>query len=123
MNCTRSLVVIGTLMIFFGLAEVITAFTHDFFGLHTSAGPLPTFAGAAIGAAYAAAGLLVITMKRQAAATAIYLIVFVVGGRIALVLAGFYPVDTFQQAAGMSLGTLLATSFGFYIVWNKAAFR
>ncbi len=56
-------------MIFFGLAEVITGFTHDFFGIKTSALNAATWLAALIGILYAAAGVLVLTMERRAAAS------------------------------------------------------
>ena len=70
-NRPRSIAVIAWLMIVFGGAEVLTGFTHDFFGLKTTQGMVSAYAGAAIGALYSAAGLLILTMKRRAVIFAI----------------------------------------------------
>jgi hypothetical protein len=80
-------------MVLFGLAEVVTAFTHDFLGISTSSSNVFTFSAAAIGAFYVAAGLLILTMKKWAAALAIALLAVDIAGRIALVVAGLYPTS------------------------------
>lgn len=64
----REIVVAALLMVTFGIAEVTTGFTHNFFGISTSMGTTSAYIGAAIGVLYAADGLLVLTMKRWAAA-------------------------------------------------------
>jgi hypothetical protein len=69
-------------MIVFGIAEIITSFTHNFFGLHTVEAAVATLVGAGIGASYAVAGLVILTMKRRAAKIALVLLVMVVAGRL-----------------------------------------
>ena len=110
-------------MIVFGFGEIITGFTHNFFGLHAAQGAASAFIGAIIGALYAAAGFLVLTMKRHAAMLAIVLLVVVVAGRIAMVMTSLYPVGTFRQTAAIVLGTSIAAGFALYIGIRRSAFR
>ena len=110
-------------MILFGLAEVATSFTHHFFGISTSETVTFTVAGAAIGLFYVAAGLLVLTMRKWAAALAIVLLGADIVGRIALVAAGLYPVDTTLQAAAIVIGTAIAAIFAVYIWRKRKLFR
>jgi hypothetical protein len=91
-----SLSSVAVLMIAFGIAEIITAFTHNFLGLISTADvPLATYAAAAIGGLYAAGGLLLLTMKKWAARLAILSLIGVIAGRISIVLAGLYPAASF----------------------------
>jgi hypothetical protein len=115
--------IIASLMIVFGLAEIITGFTHNFFGLHTAQGATSTYIGAIIGALYAAAGFLIFTMNRHMAILAIMLLVVVIVGRIAMVMSGLYPVETFRQTAAIVLGTSIAAGFAIYIGIRRSAFR
>jgi len=64
-----SLVVV--LMILFGLAEVITGFNRNFFGVATAKTRESAYAGAIIGMLYIVAGLFVWLMKRWAATLAL----------------------------------------------------
>ena len=57
----RAMLLISALMVLFGLAEVVTSFTHSFFGLSTSQTMLSTVIGAALGICYLASGLLLFT--------------------------------------------------------------
>jgi len=50
----RGIIVVAFLMILFGLAEVVTGFTHQFFGVTTANGATSAYAGALIGVLYAA---------------------------------------------------------------------
>jgi drug/metabolite transporter (DMT)-like permease len=104
--------VVATIMVLFGAAEIVTGFAHNFFGLHTAPGALSTYVGAIIGTLYAAAGFLVFAMKRS---WAICCLIIVVGGRIAMVLSGLYPIETLKQIAGIVAGTLIAAVFAVYI--------
>jgi hypothetical protein len=115
--------VVALLMILFGLVEVVTAFTHHFFGISTSAASAFTFSAAAIGALYAIGGLLVLTMKKWAAALAIVLLIADIIGRIALVIAGLYPMDSFEQTFAIVMGTAIAAIFAIYIGWKWRSFR
>jgi hypothetical protein len=111
----RKMTVVAILMIVFGLAEVATGITHKFFGLSTAQVAFSTYIGVAIGSLYALAGLLVLSMKRQAAGIAIVLLTAVILGRIGMVVAGLYPVDSFKQILAMLLGTSIAGVFAVYI--------
>ncbi len=109
------------LMILFGLAEAFAALNHHFFGVRIVDEDIASSAGAAIGILYAAAGLLVLTMKNFAAACAIVLLVLVISGRIAMLLAGLYPIDTAKQIVALSAGTAIAAGFTVYIglQWHR----
>lgn len=125
MNRRRPLgiVIVALLMVAFGLAEVGTGFSHRFFGLHMAQGSVAAYAGAAIGALYALGGVFIFTMRRRAAIFAIVLLSVVVAGRIAMVVTGLYPLDSFKQGIAIILGTSIAAGFAFYIALNMAVFR
>ena len=107
-------------MIVFGLAEIVTGFTHGFFGLHTAPGVVSAGIGAGIGALCAMSGFLVLTMNRRATAWAIGLLIVVVAGRISMVAAGLYPVDGLQQVLAIVAGTCIAAGFAIYIALRRA---
>jgi hypothetical protein len=110
-------------MIVFGAAEVATSITHEFFGLSTARVVAATIVGAAVGILYAAAGVLILLMKRWAAQLAISFLVAVILGRIAIVATGLYPVDSFKQAAAIAAGTLIVAAFALYIRFKWPAFK
>jgi hypothetical protein len=110
-------------MILFGGAEVITGFTHKFFDISTAIGVPSTFLASGIGTLYAVAGLLVVTMRRWAALLALACLVVVVAGRIALVVTGLFPLDSFEQTFAITVGTGIAASFAIYIGCKWRAFR
>jgi hypothetical protein len=116
----RGITVVASLMILCGLAEVVTGFTHNFFGLTTSHSPNATYAGAAIGACYFIGGLLLLSGRKWAAALAIVLLIADVLGRVVMVLTGLYPVDSALQIVGIVVGTSLAAFFAVYtgLKWN-----
>ena len=111
----RRIAVVALLMILFGCAEVVTAFRHKFFGISTSTAMIFTYAAAAIGGFYVAGGLLILTLRKWAAALAIVLLVADVAGRIALVVAGLYPLNSIEQTFAIVVGTLIAIAFGIFI--------
>lgn len=120
----RSLVIISVLMILFGLAEIATAFSRNFFGISAQQAPAAfTLSGVVIGAFYFVAGVLVLTMKRWAANLAIVFLSADIVGRIALVAAGIYPVNTFENLFGIIVGTLIAVLFAVYIWLKRNSFR
>jgi hypothetical protein len=121
-NRPRKMTVIAILMIVFGLAEVTTGITHKFFGLSTVRLALSTYIGVAIGSLYTLAGLLVLPMKRQPAGIAIVLLIAVIFGRIGMVVAGLYPVDSFKQILAMVLGTSIVGVFVVYIRRKRSSF-
>ena len=122
-NRPRGIVIAALLMIAFGLAEVATGLTHSFFGVFTAKVTAAVYAGIAIGVLYAAAGLLILFMKRWAAALAILLLVADIVGRVAMVIAGLYPIDSLKQRAAIILGTSIVAAFAFYIRWKWSSFR
>lgn len=115
--------IIASLIIVFGLAEMITGFTHNFFGLHTAQDAISAYVGATIGALYAAAGVLIFTMNRRMAILALMLLVLVILGRIAMIVSGLYPLETFRRTAAIVLGTSIAVGFALYIGMRRSAFR
>jgi hypothetical protein len=111
----RGITTAALLMVVFGLAEVTTGFTHRFFGLSTAQVTVSTYVGAAIGVLYAVAGLLILSMKKRAAAVAIVLLIADIVGRIGMVVTGLYPVDSFKQIFAIILGTSVVAVFAVYI--------
>lgn len=117
------IIIVACLMILFGLAEVVTGFTHNFFGITTSSVAIFTYSSATIGVFYAAAGLLILTMKKWAAALAIVLLGADVIGRVALVLTGLYPTDSLKNTFSIIAGTAIVALFAIYIGWKWKSFR
>lgn len=110
-------------MILFGAAEVITGFTHEFFGISTAPGTISTFIGSGIGFLYASAGLFILTLHKWAAALALVCLVAVVTGRVTLVASGLFPFNSFEQKFAIVVGTGIAALFAIYIGWNWRIFR
>jgi hypothetical protein len=119
---SRGIIAAALLMIIFGLAEVTTGVTHNFFGISTAKLSASAYAGAAIGVLYAVAGLLVLSEKKRAAAVAVVLLIADVIGRIAMVATGLYPVDSLKQILAMTLGTCIVAAFAIYIRLKWASF-
>ena len=115
--------IVAVLMIVFGLVEIATGFRHRFFGVSTSQATMATFAGAAIGALYAVAGLLILSMKKWAAGLAIVLLIADIGGRIAMVATALYPVNSFMQTLAIILGTSIVAAFAIYVGFKWSSFR
>jgi len=106
-------------MIFFGVAEVVAVFSHDFFGIRTDQATIATLAGFAIGVSYSVAGVLVLTMKKWAVGFALVLLVAI----IAMSVTGLYPTDSFKQIFAMVAGTSIVAAFVVYLrlQWNVFA--
>ncbi len=120
----RSLMVVAVLMILFGMAEVATGFTHNFIGVVTTSGNnLSTYLGVTLGLFYFLGGLLVLSKKKWAAISAIVLLCGDVIGRIGMVLAGLYPLDSFKQSFAIVMGTSIAVFFAFSIVLKFKSFK
>jgi hypothetical protein len=120
---TRGIIIVASLMLVFGCAEVVTALTHDFFGLRTAPGELSTYAGAVLGALYALAGLLVLTNRQPAALSAVLILIAIVVGRIFMVITGLYSIASLKQAVAMTAGTAIAAGFAIYIGLKTSAFE
>jgi hypothetical protein len=95
--------------------EVTTGFTHRFFGLSTAQVAISTFLGAVIGVLYSVVGWLILSMKKRAAAVAIVLLIVDIAGRIGVVVAGLYPVDSLKRVLAIILGTSMVAVFAAYI--------
>ena len=117
------IILVAALMIVFGLAEVVTGFTHQFLGLTTAQIDVSTYLGVALGLFYVVGGLLILTKKRWAAIVAIVLLCGDVLGRIAMVVFGLYPVGSFRQSFGIIVGTAIAACFAVYIGMKLKSFR
>lgn len=118
------ILIVAVLMILFGLAEVATGFSHNFIGqVSTSSASLSTILGVTLGAFYFIAGLLLLTMRLTAAYIAIVLLCCDVLGRVGMVLAGLYPVDSFKQTFAIVVGTLIAVFFAIYIAMRIKTFK
>ena len=119
----RGIILVAVVMIVFGLAEVVTGITHQFFGLTTASSDISTYLGVALGLFYLVGGILILTRKRWGALIAIILLCGDVLGRIAMVIFGLYPVDSFRQIFGIVAGTAIAALFAVYISLNLKYFR
>jgi hypothetical protein len=119
----RGITIVALLMIVFGLAELTTSFTHRFFGLSTAQVTISTYLGATIGTLYAVAGLLILSMRKWAAAVAIVFLIADIVGRIGMVETGLYPVDSLKQIAAIILGTSIVAIFAFYIGLKWSTFK
>ncbi len=115
--------ILGVFMLLAGLAEVVTGITHNFFGITTSSLNVFTFTSMAIGLFYAAAGMLMLLMKKWAAALALVLLSADILGRIALVAAGLYPVDSARNTFAIIAGTAIAALIAAYVGWKWKSFR
>jgi hypothetical protein len=122
-NRHRGLTFVALLMILFGAAEVVTGFTHKFFGIYTAATRAGAYEAAAIGALYTLSGLLVLAMRKWAAALAILLLIADIAGRCALIVTGFYPTDSFRQSFAVAAGTAIVAIFAIYVGSKWKCFR
>jgi hypothetical protein len=118
-NRSRGITIVAILTILFGLAEVKSGLTHNFMGLTTSQSRISTYLGVSLGVFYFVAGLLILIGKKWAATIAVILLVADVVGRIAMVVAGFYPLSSFLQTFAIIVGTSLAAFFAIYIGVNR----
>jgi hypothetical protein len=110
------IVIIAVLMVVFGLAEIVTGFTHSFLGLLSTASAVAsTFGGVGIGAFYAIGGFFLLTTKKWAAIVAEICLILVIVGRISLVAFGYYPLNSFLQTFSIIIGTAIAIFFAIYI--------
>jgi hypothetical protein len=76
-----------------------------------------------IGVLYAAAGLLVLIMRKWAATLAIVCLAADVVGRVAMVFTGPYPVDSPAQTFAIITGTAIVVAFAIYILSKWRAFE
>jgi len=106
---------VAILMILFGVAEIVTGFTHNFFGVSTTRGAFSAYANAGVGALYAVAGVLILSMKKRFVAIALACLALDVVGRIALVATGLFPMNNFRQTGAIVAGTTIAIMFAAYI--------
>lgn len=116
------IIVAAAFTIVAGLAEMVTGFTHDFFGITTSSVTIFTSTSVVIGLFYAAAGLLVLTMKKWAAALALVLLGADIVGRVALVLTGLYPTGSLKNTLAIIAGTIIVALVALYIGWKWKSF-
>jgi hypothetical protein len=117
------IVIAAVFTILAGLAEVLTAFTHNFFGITTSSASIFTYSSIVIGICYIAAGLLILTMKKWAAALAIVLLSADIVGRVVLVLTGLYPTDSLKNTFSIIAGTVIVAVVAIYIGLRWKSFK
>lgn len=117
------IVIAAVFTILAGLAEVVTGFTHNFFGITTSSASIFTYSSAVIGLFYIAAGLLILTMKKWAAALAIVLLGADIVGRVVFVLTGLYPTASFKNTLSIIAGTVIVAIVAVYIGLRWKSFR
>jgi hypothetical protein len=120
---TPDLIIVAAFAILAGLAEVVTGFTHNFVGITTSSSGLDTALSVLVGLFYAASGGLLLTMKKWAARLAIALLIADILGRVALVLAGFYPLDSAKNTFSIVAGTLIVALVAIYTGWKWKSFK
>jgi hypothetical protein len=106
---------VAILMILFGSAEVVTGFTHNFFGISTTRGVFSAYANGGVGALYAVAGILILSMKKRCVAIALGCLALDVVARIALVVTGLFPINAFRQTGAIVAGTTVVIIFAAYI--------
>ena len=66
--------------------------------------------------------MLVLTMKRRAAAFALLLLAIVIIGRIVLVASGLYPSDSAENTLAIIAGTTIVAVFAGYIALKWRSF-
>jgi len=113
----------SVLMVLFGLAEVATAFSHNFLGITTSQASAEDYSSALIGGFYILAGLLVLTTKKWGAYLAILFLIADILGRLGLVASGLYPLNTAENTFGIVTGTIIALVFLVYIFAKRTIFQ
>lgn len=122
-NRPFGIIIAAVFTIIAGLAEVVTGFTHNFFGITTTSYAIYTSISALIGLCYIAAGLLILTMKKWAAALALVLLGADIVGRLVLIFTGLYPTDSLKNTLSVIAGTVLVALVALYIVWKRKSFR
>jgi hypothetical protein len=119
----RGITVVATLMILFGVAEVLTGvFLGHRIGVSEANSTAFAYETPAIGALYAIGGTLLLTGKKWAAGLALFCLVADVAGRVHLVVTGIYPFIGFAAVA-VVIGTAIAIGFGIYIAAKWSLFR
>ncbi len=116
------ILIVAVFAILAGLAEIVTGFTHDFFGITTSSVSIFTYSAAVIGVFYTVAGFLILTMKKCAAALAIVLLSADIVGRIILVLMGLYPTNSLKNTFSIIAGTIIVAIVALYTRWKWKSF-
>lgn len=117
------IIIAAAFAILAGVAEVVTGFSHTFFGITTSSVAIFTYSSALIGVFYVAAGLLILTMRRWAAALALVLLGADIVGRLAFVFTGLYPTSSLKNILSIIAGTLIVALVALYIGWKWKSFR
>src|SRR5258706_7278346 len=97
--------IVAVLMLIFGLAEVVTGFRHEFFGLTTAQVNISTYLGVALGLFYFIGGLVVLTQKKKAAINALVFLCCAVIGRLVHGAAGLYTLSSFLRTFALIVCT------------------
>ena len=119
-----AITIVAILMILFGVAEIATGFTHNFLGIiSTAEATASTYGAIIIGGLYAVGGLFLLVRRKWAAILAEICLIFVVIGRIFMVVVGLYPLNSFLQAFSIIVGTSIAIIFAIYIGLKLKSFK
>jgi hypothetical protein len=89
-------------MIAFGVAEIVTSFTHAFFGLATERSAGSTVLGATLGVLYVMAGGLALGRTRTRLRAALICLGFDVLGRVGMVATGWFAIATRARSSASS---------------------
>jgi hypothetical protein len=100
-----------------GVAEIITGFRHEFFGITTSERRLFTFSSAPDWGVLRRFWSTILLGTRAAAGAALVLLSLDFVGRFALVASGLYPLTSRRNAVGIVAGTALVVVVAAY-VWR-----
>jgi surface polysaccharide O-acyltransferase-like enzyme len=119
----KGLKTVGILMILFGLVEIMLCLTQNFSGFISAPVTTPTILSFVISIFSSIAGLLILTKKRNSAFLAIILLALGVIGRIIMVVAGFYPMQSEVQSFAVILETSVAVLFGVHLIQNIQSFE
>jgi hypothetical protein len=105
------LTIVATLMIIFGITEVITGFRHTFFSIRTAHVAMAVYVDVGMGMLFVFAGTLIFTSKKSAAALALCLLGAVILGHVAMVVTDLSPADSVSQLFAIVLATAIDCAF------------
>ena len=113
---------IAIIMIIFGIAEIITGFRHEFFGLVTEKDTITTIVGMGLGGCYLFSGIFLLCFKKWALFCSFIFLVIDVVGRLIMVIAQMFPTDTARQIVGITGGTVIAFVFAIIVFFKYRKF-
>ncbi len=114
---------VSVLLILFGMAEVVPSFTRLFLLISRPRVPAATWMGALTGLFYCTSGILLLPLRRRLAFLSLLFLAGAFLGRIVMMVAGLYPMNSFLQSLAMSVGTSMAAFFAIYILLKWSSFK